>query len=434
MIDYFKKSLATYVGQLIRLLLVAGSNIIIARYLGPPGKGILTLLMSFLGIVLMIGMVGIDEANIYFISSKKASHKNVFANGLYQTVFISCLCIAGFLIAEKWFLENPLKGVDTIYFHIALTLIPLYFINQHAKTIFLGHRAIYTVSIFVVIQFFLLFLIQLVFIPIYGIFGGVLSIIISTVTLTIVGVTLLLKYGPPAKALDGVLLKKSYAFGAKSQLGLIFSYLNRRLDIFIVNYFLNPYQVGIYAIAVAVAELPWHLPSASATVLFPWIADMKKEDAANFTSYVLRNVLFVTVAIVLILALLGRLVITLLFGAAFRESIVLMYILLPGVLALGITRILGAHFQGSGRPELGTLMVTFSFIETIVLDIILIPRMGAVGAAIASTIAYITSSLIGLILFTWLWNVKIVDVIIPKWQEIIKLRSFFKLLRKSRNG
>lgn len=433
MIDYIKKSLATYVNQILRLLLVVGSNIIIARYLGPSGKGILTLLLSYLAMVLMIGMVGIDEANIYLISSKKTSHKKVFANGLYQTVFISCLCIGVSLLAKKWFLENPLKGISVNYFYVVLTLIPFYFINQHVKTILLGHRAIYTYNIFVITQFLLLFLVQLVFIPIYGLFGGILSLIISTIAQTVLGVTLLFKYGLPGKSVDFELLKKSYIFGIKSQLGLIFSYLNQRLDIFIVNFFLNPYQVGIYAIAVAVGELPWHLPAASATVLFPWIARMKKEEAAKFTSYVIRNIFFVTMIISLILVLFGRIIIVVLFGSAFEGSVFLMYVLLPGILALGITRILGAHFQGSGRPELGTLMVAFSFVETVVLDIILIPKIGALGAAIASTIAYITSALIGLIIFTKLWNVNIFNILIPRWQEITKLQKFFKLLRAPKN-
>ena len=434
MIDYLKKSVVTYLNQILRLLLVAGSNIIIARYLGPSGKGVLTLLMNFLAVVVMIGMVGADEANVYFISSKKASHKKVFTNALYQTIFTSFLCIIIFIISREWFLNNPLKGIPLQYFYIIICLIPFYFLNQHAKTILLGHRAIYTYNIFVVMQFLLLFVMHLVFIPRQGLFGGILSIVISAIALTVFGVVLLLKYGVSVGSITLRFLKKSYSFGVRSQLGIVFSYLNRRLDIFIVNYFLNPYQVGIYAIAVAVGELPWHLPSAAATVLFPWIADKKKNDAAQFTSYVLRNVLFITTILVLILALLGRIIIITLFGTAFEGSVLLMYVLLPGVLALGVTRILGGHFQGSGRPELGTLMVAFSFVETIVLDIILIPRMGALGAAIASSVAYITSALVGLVIFTKLWHVSIFDVLVPKWHEIVKIRDFFKILKRSKRN
>lgn len=434
MIDYLRKFLATYLNQVLRLLLVTGSNIIIARYLGPAGKGVLSLIMGFLAIILMIGMFGIDEANVYFISSKKATHKNVITNALFHALFVSCIYIIVCLLFMKWFITNPLKGIDIKYFYIIIMLIPFYFINQHFRSILLGHRAIYKYNILIITQFIVLFLAHMIFIPIMSLSGGVLAIIISTFTLTLLGPVLLRKYELPGTSIDFFLIKKSYLFGIKSQLGIIFSFLNQRLDIFIVNFFLNPYQVGIYAIAVAVAELPWHLPAAAATVLFPWIANKKKDDAAKFTAYILRNILFFTSVIIIILALFGKFVITVLFGTAFQESVVLMYVLLPGILALGITRILGGHFQGSGRPELGTLMVAFSFVETIVLDIILIPRIGILGAAIASSIAYITSAGVGLFIFIKIWHIHIFEIVVPRWQEIIKIREFMQIFKRSKTS
>ena len=194
MIDYLRKSLVTYLNQILRLALVAGSNIIIARYLGPSGKGVLTLLMNFLAIVVMIGMVGVDEANVYYISSKKGAHKRIFSNALFQTFVVSVLCIFIFLGLKTWFLSNPLKGIPVQYFHLMLFIIPLYFFNQHAKTMLLGHRAIYAYNVFVVLQFLMLFLLQLILIPFYDLYGGVLSIIISAVILSILGIVLLPKY------------------------------------------------------------------------------------------------------------------------------------------------------------------------------------------------------------------------------------------------
>jgi O-antigen/teichoic acid export membrane protein len=428
--DYFRKSFVTYINQLLRLVLVAGSNVVIARYLGPSGKGVLSLIMSFLATVLMLGMFGIDEANIYFTSSKKASHKNILANGLFHTLLISCICVSLFLIFAKWFVTNPLKSLDIKYFYIIVGLVPFYFLNQHAKSMLLGHRAIYRYNIFVIMQFVILLLVHLTLIPVLGLFGGVLAIIISTLTLTILGIIFVLKYGLSGSSVDIPLLRKSYKFGVKSQLGIIFSFLNQRLALFIVNYFLGPYHVGIYAIAVAVAELPWHLPSAVATILFPWIADMKREDATRFAAYILRNVIFVTAVIVVILAVIGRYVIIVLFGDAFRESTLLLYVLLPGILALGITRILGGYFQGIGRPELGTLMVSFSFVETIALDLLLIPRLGTLGAAIAASVSYITSAIVGLYIITRVGHIKLIDAVVPRWREITRLPEFFKLLRR----
>ena len=432
MITYLKQSLVTYFNQILRLALIAGSNIIIARYLGPSGKGVLSLIMSFLAMTLMVGMFGVDEANIYHVSSRKASHKKVFTNGIFHALYTSGICIAIFLVFSRWFIANPLKNIDVRYYHMIIALIPLYFFNQHAKSILLGHRAIIKYNVFVIMQFITLFLGHLVLIPLLGLLGGVIAIVISTIILAVFAIIFMLGYEGPGISLDIALLRKSYGFGIKSQLGIIFSFLNQRLDIFIVNYFLNPYHVGIYAIAVAVGELPWHLPSAVATILFPWVADMKREDATRFSAYIMRNILFVTTIMVIILALIGRSLIAILFGSAFYESTALLYVLLPGILALGITRILGGYFQGIGRPELGTLMVSFSFIETITLDLLLIPKMGAMGAAIASSVSYISSTVVGLFIFTKVGRVSVKDVIIPRWSEIVRLPEFFRSLRKEK--
>jgi len=430
MIDYIKKSLTTFINSLLRLLLVAGSNIVIARYLGPNGKGILSLFMSFLSISLMVGMVGVDEANIYFISSKKASHNKIFANGIFHTIITTCFYFVIFLSLSNWLLNNPLRGLDREYLYIAIALIPFYIINQHIRGILLGHREVYFYNLFIILQFLLIFLMQLILIPSLEILGGIFAVVVAVISQTIFGIIRTLKLGTPAKKVDFILLKKSYSFGIKSQLGIIFSFLNQRLDVFFVNYFLNPYEVGIYAIATAIAEIPWHFASAVATVLFPWIADMKKEEAGKFSATVIRNTVFFGLLMVIALFIFGRLVIILLFGGIFADSVFLMYILLPGIMGLSITRVLGGFFQGSGKPEFGTLMVTLSFIETIVLDILLIPAIGTKGAAIASSIAYITSALIGLIIFSKMTKISILRAVLPQYQEIIKSIKLLKNIKK----
>lgn len=430
--EYFKKSFVTYINQLVRILLVAGSNVVIARYLGPAGKGVLSLIMSFLAMTLMIGMFGVDEANIYYLSSRKAFHRNVLANGIFHTICTTLICVVVYLVFAKWFVGNPLKGVDVRYYYVVVALIPFYFANQHAKSILLGHRAVYRYNVYVIMQFVTLFVAHLFLIPALGLAGGVVAIVLSTLLLMVLGTVFMYSYGPPARSIEVSLLKKSYGFGLRSQLGILFSFLNQRLDIFIVNYFLSPYHVGIYAIAVAVGELPWHLPASVATILFPWVADMKREEATQFTAYVMRNIMFVTAILVVILALTGRFLIALLFGSAFADSTALLYVLLPGILSLGITRILGGYFQGIGKPELGTLMVSFSFVETIALDLLLIPRIGAMGAAIASSVSYISSAFVGLVIFTRIGSVSLRDAVIPRWAEVIKLPEFFKLLIRSK--
>jgi Na+-driven multidrug efflux pump len=46
---------------------------------------------------------------------------------------------------------------------------------------------------------------------------------------------------------------------------------------------------------------------------------------------------------------------------------------------------------GRGRPGLNSLALALGLVVTTVLDVLLIPKFGAIGAAYASTVAYLVS-------------------------------------------
>jgi O-antigen/teichoic acid export membrane protein len=68
-------------------------------------------------------------------------------------------------------------------------------------------------------------------------------------------------------------------------------------------------------------------------------------------------------------------------------------ILLVGLAAEGAAGVITAFLYGRGRPGLNSLAAGTGLIVTVVLDLILIPPLGAVGAAIASSAAYLTTTL-----------------------------------------
>lgn len=54
---------------------------------------------------------------------------------------------------------------------------------------------------------------------------------------------------------------------------------------------------------------------------------------------------------------------------------------------------------GDGRPGLNSLGINTGVVVTVVLDLLLIPRHGAVGAAVASSAAYLTTTAVLLLAF-----------------------------------
>jgi O-antigen/teichoic acid export membrane protein len=78
----------------------------------------------------------------------------------------------------------------------------------------------------------------------------------------------------------------------------------------------------------------------------------------------------------------------LVFGRAFGASMVPLLILLPGVVAFGFVNILISYFAGIGRGSLNFVISVISVIVTLAGNAWLTPRLGAIGAALVSTVAY----------------------------------------------
>jgi O-antigen/teichoic acid export membrane protein len=75
-------------------------------------------------------------------------------------------------------------------------------------------------------------------------------------------------------------------------------------------------------------------------------------------------------------------------------------VLVAGMVLAGASGVASAYLYGRGTPGLNSIAFGAGLVVTVVLDVTLIPRHGAMGAAIASTAAYLTTDalLIGLLL------------------------------------
>jgi O-antigen/teichoic acid export membrane protein len=157
---------------------------------------------------------------------------------------------------------------------------------------------------------------------------------------------------------------------------------------FIVNYFLGPGDVGIYSISVGLAELLWHFPNAVSFIIFPKAASTKPEVMNIFTPRVFRITLGFTALGAVGLVLLGKPVISFIYSSTFLPAYVPMVALLPGVVLLGGAKVLTNEIAGRGYPHYNSINAGLALILTVILDLILIPRYGVLGAALASSISY----------------------------------------------
>lgn len=129
-------------------------------------------------------------------------------------------------------------------------------------------------------------------------------------------------------------LGSALSLGLRGQLGDLATFFNYRLDVFVVNYFLGPADVGIYTIGVIVSESIWQIPQAAAVALFPRTARTLDQGASEFTCLVSRQVLLIAFLLGVAMALTSSILIPTLFGARFRPAVAVIWWILPGTIAL----------------------------------------------------------------------------------------------------
>jgi len=220
-------------------------------------------------------------------------------------------------------------------------------------------------------------------------------------------------------------LRPSLSLGLRGQLGNLAAFFNYRLDVFIVNYFLDPAQVGIYAIGVVVSEALWQLPSAAALALFPRTARTLDHGAAEFTCLIVRQVFLLAFVSGLIIAVLSPIFIPLIFGARFRPAVAVIWWILPGTVALSVGKVAAADLAARGKPQYSSIFAFIALVVTVALDLIAIPRMGIQGAALASSASYL---LIALLLAGTLkreLRISWKSLFIPSYAEISSYRDVF---------
>ena len=188
-------------------------------------------------------------------------------------------------------------------------------------------------------------------------------------------------------------------FGARNCVSYTLFYLNYRVDALIVNALLGNREVGLYSAAVAVAELVQQAPTAVTLVLQPELGTLDDRARVRASLMALGASLYVVGAGCVFLAVILPWALPLYYGAAFASAVPAAFWLLPGMAGLTVLRVVSVAAAAQDRPEYRMYASLVGLAGTLVLDFLLIPRFGIVGAAWASSITYWAAAFCMLALF-----------------------------------
>ncbi len=416
---------------LLRILSVAAGfviTLITARLLDVSGRGTFAMLAVATSIFITF-FGGISPAIVYQVANKKRNPHEVFHHAITFAALIGGFTSIVLLILHPWL--RSLNWGFLIYFAVAA---PFLLVNSYLGGALLGINAIKTMNYIALAPY--LFTLGpwglLIVAKAFDLHSALISWAISYALTTVVALIWLRSYFMSFRvAYDRELTRQMVGFGSKIGAVNLVGILNYRIDMLLVEFFLGIETVGIYSIAVAVAEFLWFISSSISTAAYTRIGQLSPAEAGSLTVRLLRVSIVLIAATSLVLAIAGYFLIPFVFGEQYRGAITSFEILIPGVAFYGTASILSTYFTSQmGKPELSFYIASLSFIINLIISIALIPRMGMVGGAIATTASYILSVLVSLALFLKTAKVKASELIM-KPSDVSNLVQYVNFWTKS---
>lgn len=415
--------------QLLLFGLSFVSSIIIARSLGPQGKGLYSLAILIPALVASILNMGINSSSVYFIGKGTFSTNRILANALVYSFCVGSGATILFFFIIPSLHSNLLKSNLAFYLYITVTMIPFLLIIDNINYVFLGYRKILKLSVLRLIRscvYVFLIIIFSTFIAL-SVYKVIIANICGLIVAILLGIYFLIKDKYfTTLSIDRYIFKETMKFGYKLHLGMILQLLNYRIDMLIIATLMTQADLGLYSVSVLIAETIWYLPNSVAQVLYAKVASQKKESTNYFTPLVCRSVTLIIFLACLILYGVSDIIIPWLFTSRFFASAMALKLLLPGVLFLSISKILTNDLSGRGFPQYGMIASAISLIATVIFDFVLIPRFGINGASLASSFSYIIHAVIILYAFRRVANVAFHDVFICNRNDFLE---YFRLVK-----
>ena len=423
---FVKNSLYTLISNIIIICIGFFTSWVISRTLGAELQGVYNLAILIPNLMYNFLNFGQDTSTMFFLSNKTINKSDLIDNMIPVSIFYTIIStLLGtlfiFLLKDSMFTE---VSNNTLIF--ALIISPLTFLNNNLTAVLKSEPESFSVNKVQVINKIIYFLICTILFFIVDvnivIFANIIILSISIISLwKKIGIkSIRIKFNKEYQ-------KKNISYGFKSYLANMITFLNYRLDTFIIKALSkSTMAAGQYGVSVTLAEQVWVFASAISSVMFPYITSIENdEDKSKVTSLTFKIVMVVTFMAIIVLFFASNLI-RFVYGEDYYGSIIPLKILLIGVFSLSLGKILANDIASRGKPELNALSNLMGLLVNVIFNILLIPRFGIAGAAMATSISYTLTSSIFLISFIKLTGLTLKELLVFNKEERVVITIFIK--------
>lgn len=404
------------------------TGLIAARLLLPEGRGELAALMLWPGLVAELGCLALSDALLYRLASNAASPRVLFGTIVAMTV---ALCVV--LVPIGWLLlpfvmEGHAPDIAAAAWWYMALYLPTYFASLFAANMFQGRLEIVAWNLVraTVPTLYLagIAALGLAIAPEAPEFAA--ANVIAMLASALLGCVMLARRGWLGLRPDAGEAKAMAVYGAKAHASEVLHSLRQKLDQAVVAKLMSASDLGIYAVALTVANGPLILVQTISNIAFPKISAQATHDGKVlvFGRY-LRLALAMVLAINIVLWIVNPWVIPLLFGEAFAPAVWIADICLLGLVPYAAKVLFACALKAADRALVIPRAELWGLAVVAPALFLLVPQYGLAGAAASLVLAQAATALVLGQRLAEVMQLRLGRLMIPGREDVALLRDAF---------
>ena len=388
--DFSKKTFKTFLLRVLTQLFTIGAGIIVARSLGPEGKGLYTYAATVLTLLVTLGSGASASVSRQYGRQNKPS--GVVYAAMMRFFFVVCLPIAALLAAAAVLTHQPVLLAPAFAF-------PFAYINQVSVGFSLadgnvGFANVQGLAVSIALAIVAAVLCYGLHLSVGAVLGGWVVVNAAVCVYSLFNIS---KYarnsGSAAERVQA--FREQCSFGFRVTFNQLLGLLNYQVDIFIVLYMLGHAALGRYSIAVGVGMMMWHLSRPLTVTSYSSMTRGTQQEAARMTLLCVRHAILSVGVASIVLAFVGPWLLQLVYGPAFAVAGRALQLLLPGIVAYCTVPFFSQYFTLQlGKPQINTVVIATSTLVCAAVTILLIHQYGIAAGAIGTSVSYTAAFII----------------------------------------
>jgi PST family polysaccharide transporter len=374
-------------GRGISIVLSAGASVLLTRYLGSERLGQFGAIYAYLGLFTWMTTLGIEPVLVREISKERGSASNLMHTAFILASFLSVGALLATILVAPWAGFNGHLRILLILAGFEFILIPF---RLPAIIFQVDLRQWYAATINVVRQGVWFAVVTILWLLgaslLYVVLGRLLATAIES-SLTWAYSRKFLSEGKKfLRERSGKILLHSIPIAFTSLLSMVYL----RIDQVMLHKMASDFVLGQYVAAVRVSELFEFLPAAFIVSMAP-VLSVSVNDPKRFQDYtdkLFRYFMIASSGICVFMSAGAGLIVRVLYGSQFLPAGPLLAVLIWSEIAVFFATVVYNVLIAKNQQWLLPVPTLVGAAINVALNVVLIPRYGAAGAAWATLVSY----------------------------------------------